>query len=73
MSEGWGKQTQKGSLSCRCLSAILCRPLKHRHLQIHLLHLIKLHKPHSGIGVGSEFLPLVCWVQINTMGANLLC
>ena len=37
---GWeakdtGKQTQKGSLRHRCLSAVLCRPLKSSQLQIH--------------------------------------
>ena len=30
-----GKQTQKCSLGCRCLSVILCRPLKTSQLQIH--------------------------------------
>jgi hypothetical protein len=34
-SEGYGKQTQKGSLRRRCLSAILCRPLKPSQLQTH--------------------------------------
>ena len=37
---GWGakdteKQTQKGALMHRCLSAVLCRPLKSSQLQIH--------------------------------------